>query len=128
MCTSKICMYVAILFIQVFKVGKLYIIWYMSCLHSHLIYAYQSFSVTVGLCPNLDDLSNGMINCSSNENQEHIYEHTCHFTCKTGYQLTGSDTRTCQSNGSWSGNETECQRGQLHYAYIKQALLDLYVI
>ena len=28
---------------------------------------------------------------------------TCSFTCNTGYELTGSDSRTCQSNGSWSG-------------------------
>ena len=76
--------------------------------YSYLIYAYQSFSATVGPCPSL---SNGMIYCSSNENQEHIYERTCHFTCNTGYELIGSDTRTCQSNGSWSGNETKCHRG-----------------
>ena len=82
------------------------------CLYSHLIYSYQSFSVTVEPnCPTLDDLSNGIISCSSNENQEHIYEYACHFTCNTGYELSGSDTRTCERNGSWSGNETKCQRG-----------------
>ena len=36
---------------------------------------------------------------------------TCSFTCNTGYQLTGSDTRTCQSDGSWNGTETMCSRG-----------------
>ena len=30
---------------------------------------------------------------------------TCSFTCNTGYNLIGSDTRTCQSNGSWSGSK-----------------------
>ena len=79
--------------------------------HSHLIYASQSFSFTVGPCPTLDDLSNGMISCSPNENQEHIYEYICYFACNTGYKLIGSDTRTCQSNGSWSGNEAKCQKG-----------------
>ena len=87
-------------------------IWHLlSGIHSHLIYAYQSFCVTAEPnCTKLDDLGNGIINCSSIENQEHIYEDTCHFTCNTGYELIGSDTRTCQSNGSWSGNETECQK------------------
>ena len=34
---------------------------------------------------------------------------TCSFTCNTGYELTGSDTRTCQSDGSWSGNDVICR-------------------
>ena len=32
---------------------------------------------------------------------------TCSFTCNTGYELTGSDTRACQSDGSWSGNDDD---------------------
>ena len=38
------------------------------------------------------------------------YGDTCTFTCDTGYELTGSDTRTCQSNGSWSGSDVMCTR------------------
>ena len=37
---------------------------------------------------------------------------TCSFTCNTGYELTGSDTRTCQSDGSWSDTEAMCREGQ----------------
>ena len=37
----------------------------------------------------------------------------CSFTCDTGYELTGSDTRTCQSDGSWSGSDDMCRRGKL---------------
>ena len=36
---------------------------------------------------------------------------TCSFACHTGYELTGSDTRTCQSDGSWSGTDDVCGRG-----------------
>ena len=38
---------------------------------------------------------------------------TCSFTCNTGYNLTGSDTRTCQSNGRWSGSDGVCRRGKV---------------
>ena len=37
---------------------------------------------------------------------------TCNFRCNTDYELTGSDTRTCQSNGSWSGSDIVCRRGK----------------
>ena len=36
---------------------------------------------------------------------------TCNFTCNTGYELTGSNVRTCQSGGSWSDNDDVCRRG-----------------
>ena len=40
---------------------------------------------------------------------------TCNFKCNTGYELTGSDTRTCQSDGSWSGSDDVCRRGSYMY-------------
>ena len=63
---------------------------------------------------------NGMIRCSIMENNRvPSFEDTCSFTCNTGYELTGSDTRTCQSNGSWSGSDIMCSRGnQLHIDYV----------
>ena len=36
---------------------------------------------------------------------------TCSFTCNTGYELTGSDTRTCQSDRNWNGTDDMCRRG-----------------
>ena len=35
---------------------------------------------------------------------------TATYTCNTGYQLTGAQTRTCQSNGTWSGQAPTCTR------------------
>ena len=52
-----------------------------------------------------------MINCSLGDDGVPSYEDTCNFTCNTGYELTGSDTRTCQSNGNWSGSDDVCRRG-----------------
>ena len=64
--------------------------------------------VSVVNCPNLTDVINGLINCSLGDDGVLSYEDTCSFTCNTGYELTGSDTRTCQSDGSWSGNDAVC--------------------
>ena len=52
-----------------------------------------------------------MINCSLGDDGVPSYEDTCNFTCNTGYKLTGSDTRTCQSSGDWSGSGVVCRRG-----------------
>ena len=53
--------------------------------------------------------ANGAMSCSLINAPRSLYEDTCNFTCNTGYELTGSDTRTCQSDGSWSGSEISCR-------------------
>ena len=58
------------------------------------------------------DPVNGMIRCSiMGDNEAPSFEDTCSFTCNTGYELTGSDTRTCQSDGNWSGSDVMCSKG-----------------
>ena len=47
------------------------------------------------------DPSNGIINCSLGDNGVPDPSEICVYTCYTGYMLTGSNARTCQSNGSW---------------------------
>ena len=73
-------------------------------------------------CSELTNPDNGVINCSLGDDGVPFYEDTCSFTCNTGYELTGSDTRTCHINGSWSGSDAACQRGEyhrlMHYSYI----------
>ena len=56
-------------------------------------------------CPSLTIPDNGMISCSLGD---FSYEDICSFTCNTGYELTGSAERTCQSDGSWSGSPVSC--------------------
>ena len=70
---------------------------------------------TIGQCPKLLSPPNGMISCSLGDDNITSYEDTCSFTCNTGYELTGSDTRTCQSDGSWSGTDTVCRRGNVTF-------------
>ena len=72
-------------------------------------------------CPPLDSPSNGMITCAL-EDEVPSYEDTCNFTCDTGYELRGSDNRTCQSDGSWSGIATMCSRGK----YMAKLMISVY--
>ena len=58
------------------------------------------------------DPNNGMIDCSLGGDGVPSYEDNCSYTCNTGYELTGSATRTCQSNRSWSGTDAMCTRGE----------------
>ena len=59
-------------------------------------------SILTGVCLPLARPDNGVVGCSQN---------SCFFSCNFGYELTGSDTRTCQNDGSWSGMEAMCRRG-----------------
>ena len=53
-----------------------------------------------------------MINCSLGGDGVPSYEDTCSYTCDTSYELSGSDTRTCQSDGNWSGSTTMCSKSE----------------
>ena len=66
-------------------------------------------------CPLLSEPSNGVINCLLGADGISSYEDTCSFTCNTGYELTGSESRTCQSDGSWNGSIAACIRGEYSY-------------
>jgi len=37
----------------------------------------------------------------------------CVFTCDEGYELSGSSSRTCQDDLTWSGIDTMCVKGKL---------------
>ena len=56
--------------------------------------------------------SNGITNCSLGDDGVHYYQDICNFSCNTGYELTNNNTRTCQSDGSWSGTDDVCRRGR----------------
>ena len=64
---------------------------------------------------------NGIFNCLLGDDGVPSYKDTCSFTCDTGYEVPGNDTRTCQSDGSWSGGDVMCRRGrQLLHVHIMQ--------
>ena len=59
------------------------------------------------------------MSCSSGRGGVGYEGDTCSFTCNTGYGLAGSDTRTCQSDGSWSGSKTVCKQGTVTILIIR---------
>ena len=61
-------------------------------------------------CPSLTSL-NGMYRCNLGSDGVTSYEDICHLICNIGYEVIGGDTRTCQSDGSWSGTINTCSRG-----------------
>jgi len=64
------------------------------------------FLLIVVQCPVLTAPDNGMISCTGNGVGD-----TCTVTCDDGFELSGSETRTCQDDGSWSGTDAECAQG-----------------
>ena len=67
-------------------------------------------------CNNLSVPDNGNMSCPSGK----VYTgDACSFTCITGYELTGNDTRTCQSDGSWNGSDNFCLRGKFCLHIVK---------
>ena len=60
-------------------------------------------------CDTLSTPANGKItSCSSGRVGVGYEGDACSFTCNTGYELNGSDTRTCQSDGGWLGSLASC--------------------
>ena len=80
-------------------------------------------------CDDLSTPANGEImSCSSDMVGVGYEGDTCSFTCNTGYELTGSDTRTCQSNGSWSGTDNVCRRGNYHVVGQYYNITEIYLL
>ena len=69
------------------------------------------FCIYVVKCSAFSMIEDGVVVCSLGDDGVSSYEDTCNFTCNSGYTLTGSDTKICLNDGSWSGTESSCERG-----------------
>ena len=57
----------------------------------------------LALCINLTDPDNGVVSLNgTREGSKATYN------CSVGYNLVGNGTRTCQSDGQWSGSDPTC--------------------
>lgn len=50
-----------------------------------------------------------MPNNGSQEGSLTTFPNQILFRCEEGFILRGSESRKCQANGSWSGNQTFCE-------------------
>ena len=59
-------------------------------------------------CPALQSPTDGMVTTNSRR----LSGSTATYTCNSGFELLdltpGSDMRTCQLDGTWSGSEAQC--------------------
>ena len=70
---------------------------------------------TLVTCPSLTGTSGrDDVNCSLEDDGVPSYGDTCSINCPAGYELTGNDTRICQSDGSWSGIDNVCRKSKHH--------------
>uniref|UniRef100_H2Y785 Sushi domain-containing protein n=1 Tax=Ciona savignyi TaxID=51511 RepID=H2Y785_CIOSA len=56
------------------------------------------------VCDLYPALENGRISCSNGAR----YNSRCSFTCDIGYELVGSQSRSCMESSEWSGITTSC--------------------
>ena len=66
---------------------------------------YQFIAHTAVVCPLLENPSNGNVSMTGG-----VYQDTVTYTCNNGFQLSGDPTRTCGSDGQWSGSAPTCDR------------------
>ncbi len=63
------------------------------------------FLYTVAVdCGDLTDLTDGAVNTSSGT----TFNMNATYSCDFGYNLNGTNTRTCQAGRMWSGSEPTC--------------------
>ena len=60
-------------------------------------------------CPTLTNPSNGRVDCLLGVDGFANPGDTCSYTCNNDYELTGSDTRICLTDGTWNGSDAACE-------------------
>ena len=55
-------------------------------------------------CPELYDPDNGRVMITGS-----TYGSVAIYSCEPGYELVGDETRSCEEDGTWSGDEPTCE-------------------
>ena len=91
-------------------------VWLCQLYTVYQVYCFMFLYQLSGPCGTPSSLSNGQRSYSGT-----TVGYTVTYTCNTGYRMTaGSSSRTCQSNGQWSGSHPTCTRKSTlcHFIYI----------
>ena len=89
-----------------------------SCSSIFLTIKYCLFYIVLSTavdCGPLCNLTNGQVSHTAGT----TFGQTATYSCNTGYNLVGDNTRTCQADGEWSGSAPTCQ-GMFLYWVTKQ--------
>ena len=71
-------------------------------------------------CSDLPSLTNGNIDYGgAGSTDSRPVDTVATFTCNTGYTLNGGSTRTCGSDGVWSGSVPVCQSKEWLNVYVE---------
>ena len=81
----------------------------MSCYNKSLSIVF----VTGATCPAPSAPVNGQVSGNGNS-----FGDVVTFKCNLGYNLTGSATRRCQADGSWSGTQPSCESEFFHMQFV----------
>ncbi len=76
-----------------------------------------AFISAVITCPVLTDSTHRLVSVTNNN-----FGSNATYACDTGYTLNGDTTRTCGSDGVWSGSEPTCTRKFIHSLVFKSTL------
>ena len=78
-------------------------------LHACRLYHYN-FHLPGVSCPALVAPANGNLNPSSCTTSGNVFEGKCHYSCQSGYQISGVQVKNCLNTGQWdSQEEPTCQ-------------------
>ena len=73
------------------------------CSDSNLVVAFSCMYVAVD-CGSLDSPANGSVSLSGT-----TFQNLAEYSCDLGYLLVGSESRQCQANRTWSGENPFCE-------------------
>ena len=78
---------------------RVYVVWALDEITSII------FCLTVVDCGALSNPVNGSVHYTAGT----TFRQKANYSCNTGYNLVGDNTRTCEATGEWSGSAPTCQ-------------------
>ena len=70
------------------------------------------YIIIIVSCPPLTTPDDGTYNCTMGGDGAHVVGDTCTLTCDDGFEPSDTTSRQCDNDGSWSGSDPTCDRGE----------------